>query len=244
MRLSILLIATLITAIATTAFAKPLVADLSQYNIAINTDFSGKNLILFGARQAAGDVVVVVRGPKRNYTLHQKKRVAGIWINRHHMELTNMPDYYAIASTKPLARSIPKKLGEMLRIGIPNLPYPKTDEGYDNIFIQAFVAQQKEERLYVEQPESITFLGDTLFKTTLPFPDVTPRGDYTVETYLFHDDQLFAVQSMPLHVAKTGLDATIFYMAHEKPALYGMIAVLIALFAGWGASAIFSHRRV
>ncbi len=234
----------LLTFFASPVAAKPLVADLSEYNIAINTDFSGKNLILFGARQAAGDVVVVVRGPERDYTLHQKKRVAGIWVNRHHLELQAIPSYYAIASTKPLNRSIPNNIEGILQLGLPHLPYPETDEGYENIFVQAFIHQQRREGLYVEQPGSITFLGDTLFKTTLPFPDVTPRGNYTVETYLFHDKQLVAVQSMPLHVAKTGLDASIFYLAHEKPALYGMIAVFIAIFAGWGASAIFGNRRL
>ena len=45
--------------------ATPLVADLSDYLVAITTGFSGTNVLLFGAIDEPGDVVVVVRGSDR-----------------------------------------------------------------------------------------------------------------------------------------------------------------------------------
>lgn len=230
------------------AQAKPLVADLSQYNIAIDSSFTGANLILFGARQAAGDVVVVVRGPMRHYTLRKKERVAGIWINRTSMELYNIPDYYAIASTKPLERLLSPETLQTLQIGIPHLPYLAGEQNKKDSkltlqqqleFENAFIADRLAKRLYVDNQQTVNFMGDTLFKTILPFPDITPRGGYTAETYLIYDRQIVGMQATPLHVAKSGLDAVIFELAHKHPALYGILAVLMAISAGWLASVIF-----
>lgn len=227
------------------ATAKPLVADLSQYEIAIDTSFTGAKLILFGARQAAGDVVVVVRGPARDYTLREKERVAGIWVNRRSMELERVPDYYAVASSKPLASILPLGMRNALQIGIHHLPYTQTaltgtlTEGQIESFTKAFVADRTSRSLYTESSHSITFMGDTLFKTVLPFPDTTPRGGYTAETYLIYNGQIVGIQSTPLFVVKRGLDAAIFEMAHESPALYGALAIIIAIGAGWLAALVF-----
>lgn len=228
------------------ANAKPLVADLSQYEIAIDSSFTGAKLILFGARQAAGDVIVVVRGPAREFTLRKKDRVAGVWINRSSMQMHDIPDYYAIASTKPIESILSPELLKTLRIGVANLPYntaPASDEDLTaeekSEFEQAFIVNRLRRNLYTDNQGSVTFMGDTLFKTTLPFPDITPRGGYTAETYLVYNGQIVGIQSTPLLVAKRGFDAAIFQLAHEYPAIYGIIAVIMAISAGWMASMLF-----
>lgn len=230
------------------AYSKPLVADLSQYEIAIDSSFTGAKLILFGARQTAGDVVVVVRGPARSYVLRKKARLGGIWVNRTSMPITDIPDYYAIASTKPLDSILSEDMQRTLKIGIPTLPYldaeqqnpsSKLDTAQREEFRDAFIADRALKQLYADKQETVTFMGDTLFKTTLPFPDITPRGEYTAETYLIYNGQLVGVQSTPLYVAKRGFDAVIFQMAHEYPAIYGLLAVLMAISAGWLASVLF-----
>src|SRR5437660_3375508 len=58
-----------------------LVADLTSHLIAITTGFSGASVVLFGAIDGRGDVVVVVRGPDREMTVRRKSRIAGIWVN-------------------------------------------------------------------------------------------------------------------------------------------------------------------
>ncbi len=43
--------------------AQPLVADLSRHFIAITSGFDGTEVLLFGAIDGEGDLVIVVRGP-------------------------------------------------------------------------------------------------------------------------------------------------------------------------------------
>ena len=62
-------------AIAGAARADTLVADLSKRLVAITTGFAGTDVLLFGAIDGEGDVVVVVRGPEKQVTMHRKSRV-------------------------------------------------------------------------------------------------------------------------------------------------------------------------
>ncbi|HEV3177595.1 MAG TPA: TIGR02186 family protein, partial [Stellaceae bacterium] len=50
------------------ARAQALVADLTNHLVAITTGFTGTSVVLFGATDGNGDVIVVVRGPERDIT--------------------------------------------------------------------------------------------------------------------------------------------------------------------------------
>ena len=97
-RLTLMLVAMLL---ATPAQAAPLVADLSKHLVAITAGFSGAEVLLFGAVDEPGDVVVIVRGPLRSVTMHRKSRVLGVWANTAKMTFEEVPSFYAIASSRP-----------------------------------------------------------------------------------------------------------------------------------------------
>ena len=69
--------------------AEEVEVDLTSHHVAVEYDFSGANITLFGA--AVGelsrngdeppDVIIAVRGPSRTTRVHRKERIAGIWIN-------------------------------------------------------------------------------------------------------------------------------------------------------------------
>ena len=61
---------------AAPARAEPLVADLSDDVIAITTGFTGSDVLLFGATEGEGDVIVVVRGPMGPQVVRRKTRQA------------------------------------------------------------------------------------------------------------------------------------------------------------------------
>ena len=64
-------------------------ADLSTHHVAVKTDFAGVKVQLFGAIVNPGninslallDMIIVVRGPKRQMRIRKKERVAGLWIS-------------------------------------------------------------------------------------------------------------------------------------------------------------------
>ena len=60
-----------------------IVADLSQENVEISTDFQGAKILLFGAYdgQKGDDIIVIVTGPKGLVTVQKKEKTLGVWVN-------------------------------------------------------------------------------------------------------------------------------------------------------------------
>src|SRR2546423_1125025 len=75
------------------------VAALTTHLIAITTGFTGAAVVLFGATDGPGDIVVTVRGPDREVTVRRKERVAGIWVNTQQMSFARVPSFYALAAS-------------------------------------------------------------------------------------------------------------------------------------------------
>jgi len=59
------------------ARGEPLVADLTSHLIGITGAFTGASVVLFGATDGPGDVVVVVRGPEHDVAVRRKRREIG-----------------------------------------------------------------------------------------------------------------------------------------------------------------------
>jgi len=207
----------------------------------MDAHFSGMQLFLFGARNTQGDIVMVIRGPVRDYMLRKKERVAGIWLNTSRMKFFDVPSFYALATSKPLSEMGETEAIERLGIGEKTLL-----PGYDvkaltnyTEYSEAFLHYQQAKKYYAKEPAPVEFMGNTLFKAAIEFPDNLPPGEYTAEIYLINGGKILGQQKIPLVVNKTGIDAWLYAYAHEWPILYGLSAVFFALGAGWFTGRIF-----
>jgi len=223
-----------------TAQAKPLVADLSQYRIEIDSGFNGTRLLLFGSRNDIGDIVIVVRGPERRFVVRRKERVAGVWVNHRERHFDDVPTFYVLGSSKPFLDIHHTEMFKALRIGLKEAVM-KNGVG-DPVFADALIEREQAAHLYSPEPQKVSFMGESLFKMVVPFPDNIQGGDYAADVYLFNDGQLTGMQSIPIHVEKTGFDAWVYDFAHSHSVLYGMLAVLVAIGMGWGAGSLM--RRI
>jgi len=229
-------------ALAVAEAARPLIADLSSKRIEISTGFTGAQLLLFGTTDGAGDVVVVVRGPPRDEVVRRKERTAGIWVNGRAIEFGGVPAYYHVASNRPLSAFAREKTLEKHRIGVPRLDLqPLLAANGDEVskFRTALIRLKRESGLYSEAPGGVKMIDGRLFRTEITFPSTVPTGTYSAEVYLFRRGEPVGVSVTPITVRKIGLEATIFEFAHSHSAIYGIFAVIIALFAGWLAGVIF-----
>jgi uncharacterized protein (TIGR02186 family) len=221
------------------ARAEGLVADLTSHLIAITTGFTGASVVLFGATDGPGDVIVAVRGPEREMTVRQKSRVAGIWVNTRQVSFGNLPSFYAVAASRPVADILSPAAAAFYRLGIANLKLAASTPAPSVVvdaFRTALERRQQEAGLYVERMGKVDFLGERLFRTTITFPSNVPTGTYLVEVFLVRDKDVVSGQTTPLVVSKVGVDATVFEFSTRQPGFYGAIAVLTAVVAGWLAS--------
>ena len=221
------------------ARGEAVVADLSSHLIAITGGFSGTSVVLFGATDGPGDIIAVVRGPEREMTVWRKGKLAGLWVNAESMTYTNVPSFYAVASSRPLDEVLSPGAASLYRIGTANLRLqskpPLTGERVQR-FAKALVEEQQRSGLIANETGKIAFLGERLFRATFAFPANVPTGSYLVEVFLAKDRDVVGGQTTPLRVEKVGVDAEVADFASREAALYGAIAVLTALVAGWLAS--------
>jgi uncharacterized protein (TIGR02186 family) len=221
------------------ARAEALVADLTSHLIAITTGFTGASVVLFGATDGPGDVIVAVRGPDREMTVRRKSRVAGIWVNTQQVTFVNLPSFYAVAASRPIDDILSPAAAAFYRLGIANLKLAASTPAPSVVvdaFRTALERTQQEAGLYVERMGKVDFLGERLFRTTITFPSNVPTGTYLVEVFLVRDRDIVSGQTTPLVVSRVGVDAAVFEFSTRQPGFYGAIAVLTAVVAGWLAS--------
>jgi uncharacterized protein (TIGR02186 family) len=239
----LLLTAGLVVAPPHRATTNALVADLSDHLVAITTGFAGTEVLLFGAVEGSGDVVVTVRGPSRPITMRRKSRVAGIWMNTAAMTFERAPSFYAVSASGPLQEIAAPTVRARHGLGVDNLELPlppaKASPNVAAEWRAALIRAKQRQGLYAQQPGRVAFLGDRLFRTRIQFPANVPVGSYQVDTYLLNEGRVVGAQTTPLIVSKVGVEAQLFQFAYRQSAAYGLVAILIALLSGWGGYALF-----
>lgn len=227
------------------AKADTLIADLSSHLIAITTGFKGTDLLMFGAIDAPGDIVVVVQGPLTSITVRKKERVAGVWVNQANITFENIPSFYALASSKPIEQILSPETQKQLNIGIENVPMKVDGEltpEEKKQFHEALIANKRLQELYYTDIARVNFMGQELFRTNIFFPSNVPTGDYVVDIMLVRDKNVVGVQRTPLVVSKVGFGAEIFDFAHQQKWFYGSLSIGLAILGG-GVGYVFFRRR-
>jgi uncharacterized protein (TIGR02186 family) len=227
------------------ASAEDLVSGISQDTIQITSNYTGTDIVVFGAIERAQGaqgrgIIVVVRGPDEPMTVRRRDRVAGVWVNRDAAQFEGLPAYYYLASTEPVTRIAPAETLRRYGIGLQSLTPSAIGSHHDpEPFRQAAIRYHQRSGLYAENPGSIDFLSETLFRTRVPVPAGVTRGQYNVEVYLFRGGEVVSAQSTPLFVDATGLERRLFNMAHNAPFFYGLACVFMAMLLGWISSVLF-----
>ncbi len=239
-----ILILTFFCTLNSKLLAQPIVSGISTNEINIDTKFNGTDILLFGAKGDAGNIVITVRGPKKDFIITKKEKLLGVWYNGRRVKFQDSFSYYSIFSTFEDNKTT-KHLLSQLELGANNLKF-KTKNSHISEkekadFTLKLIEKLENKDLYSIGTNKIDFLDETLFKVILNFPKNISRGVYTVEIYLINDDNLISFQSIPIYVNQVGLSAQISDYAHQQSFLYGIFAVLIALIIGWLANYIFAR---
>jgi uncharacterized protein (TIGR02186 family) len=236
------------------AAAERLVVSLSNHRVAITSNFTGEDLVLFGtiepdagktALRSAYDLVVTVTGPRQTLRTRRKERVLGIWVNVDSREFVRVPSYLAILSNRPVVQIANPETLRRLQVGLENFLLPQrigpdiADTVRDDPFRVAFIRLQSEHGLYSEIATAVTFLTPTVFRAAIPLPADVPIGNFAINVELFANGAMAARTNSALEVTKAGFEQYVADAAHDHGLLYGFATTLMALLTGWIASVVF-----
>ena len=232
---------------AAPAAAKGIIADVDDHLVEIRTDFAGQDILVFGAIDGPGDVVLVMRGPSGRVAVHQKERIAGIWMNAESFEFDDVPSLYGVASSRPLYEILSNDVLDRYQLGVGRLRFETPDEEVGvGSFRIALVQQKRKQGLYADRVGRVTFIGETLFRANLHLPSNVPTGTFLIDVYLVRDGRIVDAQNMPLVISKVGFGADLYKYANARSIAqrfgYGVAAVLVSLLTGWLAHLAFRKR--
>lgn len=233
--------------------AEEVVAGLSQARVSITANFAGSEILVFGAvkRETAIidtplGVIVAVSGPDEPVTVRRKSRKYGIWVNTDAVEVDAAPSFYAVASSAPLQQILSETEDLRHRISVPRAirSVGSADTVADSeSFTQALIRIRSREGLYQLTPDAVQLQEETLFQTAIALPANLTEGSYSTRIFLTRDGQVIDAYETEIDVRKVGLERWIYRLAHDRPLIYGLLSLAIAIAAGWGASSFFRYLR-
>jgi len=252
--LRLVLAAYLGLALPATAGTESVVPGLSQNRINITANFDGSDLLIYGAVKRDAplpdgppmDVIVTVEGPSLAEKVRRKSWVAGMWINTDSVIVDKAPSYYSVSTTRPLSEVVSDIEDLRYSISIPRAirsvgaPQTVTDA---QAFSEALIRIREAKGIYRQDEGGVQLIEQTLFRTNVDLPANLIEGNYKTRMFLLRDKKVVALREQMIYVRKVGLERWLFRLAHRQPAAYGILALALAAFAGWAASAAFQVIR-
>jgi len=234
------------------ATAEVVVAGLSQNRVSITANFDGSEILIFGAvkRDAPApgsgplEVIITVAGPSESVKVRRKAKRFGIWVNNDWVDVDSAPSFYAISTTKPLDQILNETEDLRYKVSIPrairSVGAPESVQD-PAVFSEALIRIRTKKDLYQMNPNTVQLEEDTLFRTSIALPANLTEGDYTARIFLTRNGQVVDVNESAIDVRKVGLERFLFNLAHERPLIYAIMSLTIAILAGWAASAVFRY---
>jgi uncharacterized protein (TIGR02186 family) len=233
-------------------------ADVSTRTIAITSGYSGAEILVFGAiensRQPSAesgfyDVAVVVEGSPEPLMVRKKGRVAGLWVNTTTFGFNAVPSYYAVASTRPLEEFADTALLDENGLGLEAVRMSAAADSAVRVSSEDLLAYKDAVRrlkqtadLFKRDDYGVIFTGRSLFRATIALPATVPVGPLTARVFLFHEGKLLSKYQARVVLEREGIERWLYAFAFERPFLYGIVAVLLALATGLLASTVFRRR--
>lgn len=228
-----------------------LVPEISQPEVQVRQGFTGADLLLFGAilspegTRAAQDydIVVVLEGPVRSIVLREKQKIAGVWLNADSLEFRSVPSYFAVASSRPIARIVDDKTAAIYELGLKWLqlsPIGVIEPREQQRFAAGLVDLMRRQGLYREEEGGVKISGQVLYQAKISLPSSVQTGTYTAETFAIRQGKVVASAITRIDVRKEGFERFVAVAADRNGWLYGLFAVLVSVGMGWLAGRLFA----
>lgn len=248
----VLLVALMLIAMALPARAERLVSTISRPEVSITSSFDGEMLTFFGNIepepgaalpyvQGPYHVIVVVTGPLQNRVARKKTNWFGIWLNTQQVLFDAFPSYFHILSDTRLDDiTDPITLAGLEILPEQQARFSAQAGWWDSVvFGNELVRLMGEKGLFGVNQQGVVFRSNTFYSAQLNLSSDVPPGPYLAHTYLFKDGVMIAERSEGFSVRKTGFERFLGLAAVQQPLLYGITAVVLALFTGWIGGVVF-----
>ena len=217
--------------------------DISENNIKIETNFIGKEVIIFGILNDDQETIMTIKGPEKNALIQKKERILGFWFNTKKITYNQIPSIFFIASSNEIEDILPTSTIIKEELSFDYLLENKTSQRnfISDISLDTwksnFVRIKKNKNLFKEY--EIENIDNKLFQTRIFFPAKSIPGEYKVNVYQIKDNLILNNKEKVITLKKSGIGNQIYNFAHKNAAAYGLFAIIFAVLSGFLAATLF-----
>jgi uncharacterized protein (TIGR02186 family) len=249
------LLVSLLLLLGLPAQATEIIGGLSQNRVQLTMNFAGSEILIFGAirrdaprfeSEPPFDIVITIEGPPQPVVVWRKARRMGLWVNVDSVQMASVPSFYAVATTALLRDILDPEQDALHRIS--PLHAIRTEQAISEVedpeaFTQALMRLRAQAGQLHSLERWVYVDRETLFRVSVRLPANLTEGAYTVRMYLIRGGGVVDQYRSAIFVRKEGLERWLHTLAYDQPLSYGILALAIALIAGWGASTLFRYMR-
>ena len=212
------------------AFANTLYVDKNE--VTINASFKGDVINLYGIKEDAGSIVVILKGQTATYFVQKKEKTFGLWLNGKKRKFENIYRYYSIFSESSLdAINIPYLL-KPFEIGLENIDASSNSvkdilEVFE--YKDALFKKKMLDGLFVENYKKQVSTSDNLIYTQFVIPQNIPQGNYIISVYTIFDGEIQSIDNIPIHIKQAGILHFVKETSINNKPLYFLISVLFSI---------------
>ena len=217
--------------------------DISEDNIKIETNFTGKEVIIFGILNDGQETIMTIKGPEKNAAIQKKERILGFWFNTKQITYNQIPSIFFIASSNEIKDILPTSTIIKEELSFNYLLENKISQRnfVSDISLDTwkdnFVRIKKSKNLFKEY--KIEKIDNKLFQTRIFFPAKSIPGDYRVNVYQIENNLILNKKEKIITLKKSGIGSQIYNFAHKNAAAYGLFAIIFAILSGFLAATLF-----
>ncbi len=204
---------------------------LDEFDIEINSNFLGKEVVLFGNKDKESSIIFIFEGEDKEAKLTTKVKEGYLWINKTR-SLNNQPSFFAIFTT-------PKKtLNEIFLLSTLKEKHPLISN--PSLRLYEIRKAMKSKNLYIE--EELENLNGNLFLKKFLIPDNISPGNIKVYMYELKNDQIIKMSSKNLIIKKAGISFKLEELLKKESFIYVFILIVISLLLSLLTNLIFRRK--
>ena len=204
---------------------------LDEFDIEINSNFLGKEVVLFGNKDKESSIIFIFEGEDKEAKLTTKVKEGYLWINKTR-SLNNQPSFFAIFTT-------PKKtLNEIFLLSTLKDKHPLISN--PSLRLYEIRKAMKSKNLYIE--EELENLNGNLFLKKFLIPDNISPGNIKVYMYELKNDQIIKMSSKNLIIKKGGVSFKLEELLKKESFIYVFILIVISLLLSLLTNLIFRRK--
>ena len=204
---------------------------LDEFDIEINSNFLGKEVVLFGNKDKESSIIFIFEGEDKEAKLTTKVKEGYLWINKTR-SLNNQPSFFAIFTS-------PKKtLNEIFLLSTLKDKHPLISN--PSLRLYEIRKAMKSKNLYIE--EELENLNGNLFLKKFLIPDNISPGNIKVYMYELKNDQIIKMSSKNLIIKKGGISFKLEELLKKESFIYVFILIVISLLLSLLTNLIFRRK--